>query len=553
MAGLALAVQIAILDRWPQFVANERVWRLGRFDAAFEHRWLERPIPGETQRWLDRLSSIEHGPVATTYRRRQNERYRKQRLAGPADLTLVNVGPGKRRKNSLYVALAVDATLSGAPASAMSWEYPDEPSSPFGTGELAQTAVDARRIVEAWGRGSKGVVSLRDPAHPARRWFTATNTDGQARFADYSEPDVTRTPAELAASHLASIDEHFGFPSIIIWRRADPPNQSPIPDDFFTRDRADGEALLAKLLGPGVDATVRNAAFDHVWYQQNLSHARWLVRALQRGACTILPDYLTDLANGVRHIDDAKPMPLTRIDGALLELLGAGQSTMHRGVIEVTVADTPRNRQLGLCFAEVETRSRRVDGLTSGTIELCIDHRSRERLGEDHPTYQAPLDGQPDPGQPPVPRQVSWIDTNRAPAPPESTRKTNCWNTAAAIANYLATAAPSTSLPIYRSAPLRPTIPEYLEMVGAVGQPRYVQTLAEADEIVRSWGPLAQGIVAAAHSKMSTHMFNVFCDADGETVRYLDGHTGEDGDFNFDVSWMRIGIVQLEARCHNFG
>lgn len=556
--GLRLALRLQLLDRFPLASSSEVLWTTLGVKHAFSVRWDGSAVSASTIRWYERLDRLAARLGRTKVVALRNQAIARSTSAGV--VALANAGPGQRHKNSFQVALAVDAHLGGAPSTALPWAEDADPvlaipiDHVVGSADdarLASNGLEARRIVASWGDGAKGIVSLRDPDLPAHCVFNAVNVGGEAIFLDYSDSATTHlwashrrnVDAEVRADQrLHRIDERSGFASVRLWRTADRPGVGALPDAFYDLGRDVAAEIVDAALPVDMSIDRRRTAFNRIWAVGDLRYARWLVTQIQRGACTLDPHHYDLLANG----RTSELSALTDHDDALLQLVGMGSIHMAADIAEIAVADTLHSRRLIDRFVPVVIRAGLIDGLEHDVIEACISDAARQRLAETAPSFR-PLSLDISVALPVSTnrsvRRPSWVDVNRGAG--DGTRRTNCWNTASAVANYLSTAAPSMSLPIYRAAPLRPTIPDYLKMVGATGSPLFVADLAEADTVVSAWGPSRHGLVVASLNDWSTHIFNVV--HDGERIRYLDAHTAEEGDFNFDVRWQRIGVVEVGA------
>lgn len=555
VTSLSLALALVIVDRWPHRLGDGRLWQNHSIQEAFRFRWSSQPPPVEAQGWLDRAERLQQGQIVRSFQRLRDKRLQRRSLRQRGDLSLTNAGPGRRTKNGLQVALAVDAGLGSSPATAMPWSESSDPVlavrvdrvvAVIGAVSLASSRLEAQRIAESWGVGAKGIVSVRDPAHPSHHVFNVVNREGEIVFLDYSASArvtltgrvvVSSQPEQLAETYLASIDEAFAFPSIRIWRTQNVPHRSRLPDDLLSLEpkslRATIEAELPDDLSKaGIDSVVaRITAFGKI------SYAGWLVEQINRGSCTLLPGDYPSLVEA----NDSNLEPLTALDEALVTLARSGHVRLSSEFVEVTASANCRNRQLAKMFVGATWLTEPVDGLAHYTFELRIDHKARERLREAAPRFYPPTT-RFSYGSRAEARLPSWVDSNRPLSP--GTRKTNCWNTAASVAEYLTSGAPSSSLPIYREAPLRPTISEYLQLMKAQSTV-FVADRQQCDRFVSSWAAHTHGLVVASLTDFSTHIFNVYFD--GTKVRYLDGHVGVDGGFNFDIRWLRIGVVELGA------
>ncbi len=557
-SDLILALRLQLLDRFPHAASSEVLWTAAGVKHAFSVRWEDTPVSSGAIEWYQRFDRFADAQAFAALASCRHRFIAWSMRDGSAEFA--NAGPGQRHKNSFQVALAVDAHLEGAPATALPWAEDADPVlavaidraiETVDEARLANSAVEARRIVESWGPGAKGVVSLRDPTSPAHRVFNAVNLGSETRFLDYCESSRTRiwaarratVDAELRADQrFQTIDERSGFASIRLWRTADCPGAGVLPEELYDYDRGVARSAVEQVLPVAMPAGRREAAFDRLWTVADLRYASWLVNQIRRGACTLDPQHYQLLEEG----QAASLLPLTDHDDALLGLAELGAVSMVDGVAEITVPDTGLSRSLVARFVPAAIRSGAIDGLDDRSLQVCIDDTARQRLAENRPEFRPLVDVVDQPYCSPTlraTRRPSWIDANRGAG--NGTRRTNCWNTASAVGTYLSSGAPSTSLPIYRTAPLRPTIPEYLKMVGATNPPVFVADRSEADAVVAAWGPRRHGLVVASLSEWSTHIFNVV--HDGLQIRYLDAHTAEEGDFNFDVRWQRIGIVELGA------
>lgn len=548
-----------MLDRWPSAAAHPALWRGLGIRHAFDLRWQSEALPDNVAAWHDRLNQI---PGSKPAKRIAAWRIAQLTNHFKSEPRFANVGPGPRHKNSFQVAIAIDSYFDGAPASALPWSYNEDPILTVAVESivadarpavLAKSEGHARKIIASWGAGAKGIVSVRDPNHPTHRVLNVISEVGEpehVKFCDYSKTlridligrlITVDAPSVAAATHLSSIDERDGFASIRLWRTADLRNSSRLPAGLFTQPKAVARANVSELLPCDMPDASQREFFDRLWFFGNHAYGDWLLTQVDRGACTFDPGQLARLGTG-------EPLtPLTRLDSSLCWLAGHGIATLAGSIVEITVPDVPETcRHLTAIgdadFENVAIRRGPIDGLQTGFVEVCIGNEALSRVGTEQASYEPPWLGDSTPttvGR----RNSSWIDANRALG--YGSRKTNCWNTASAVANYLSTGAPSTSLPIYREAPLRPTIPQFLAMLGVAEPTSFVNSREEATGIVESWGKHTHGLVLAAWSPMSTHIFNVV--HDGSSIRYLDGHTAEDGDFNFDVRWERVGIVPVST------
>ena len=575
MLAPVTALRLQVLDRWPLAAARPLLWSGFGIGQAFDLRWNSEDLPTDVSRWYRRFDQLPDSAQVRRFRSARSRRLTKPFDQLRPDKRFANVGLGARHKNSLHVAIAIDSYLDGAPATALPWPYDSDPvvevavESAVSSASAPTIAIDetqARQIVASWGAGSKGIISVRDPGHPTHRVFTVlapTDAADDVRFFDYSRAmvvswsgrcTVAASPEETALRHLGSIDTQSGFASIRLWQTSRLPDHNQLSPGLFQGSAQDARDQIELQLPPEMPTSARTHAFRRLWFFGDHDYAHWLLNQIDRGACTFDPG---DLATLCRNPDELTA--LTRLDGALVALARAASASMSGATIELTVTDSEMVRRHLGCFDSdtsrrdsLVVRSGAIDGLATGTIEIWIGPQALNRVGISPANYHPPVNnGSPNSlgdqnhadgalAESPS-RRLCWIDANRGAG--DGSRKTNCWNTAAAIANYLATGAPSTSLPIYRTAPLRPTIPEYLSMLGVRNSPRFVTDRQEADDEVAGWPPNTHGVVLAAWSAMSTHVFNVVFD--GITIRYLDGHTAEDGDFNFDVRWERIGIVAV--------
>lgn len=548
--AILLAVGALVLDRSPH-IAVRTVWWNTVCRDAFVYRWQDRPLPQQAQRHYDQLIKLQRSKPVRWVRH-----VRFDRLARVADkpLDLVNIGPGLRLANDLGVAVAVDACLAGRPAQALAWSSQADAAlsvdlaaavGSSGFPEIAGTRAEAAAMVSAWGPGAKGIVSIREPTFAHHRVINAICGPNGERFLDYSGTNRSTLAgglkrvcdAENAAERvLARIDPSSGFASIHLWRGRDLPNSLDLPDNLFDRSVADRRYAIARILPDAMAVELQALVADRVEAARDLSYARWLIRQVQRGACTVAPeDYQALVAGRLSFV------ALTRHDSALKHLVENGRALLGGTTVETTVSDTECNRSLAALFSGALVRRGAIDGLPAGYFEIQLSHTARQRSYEQDTRYEPPLDDL-DPSCPVgVPRNWSWIETNRVVSP--GTRRTNCWNTAAGVANYLAGGGLSSSLPIYADAPFRPTITEFLALVHARGPTSFVANIAEARAIAESWGPGRHGVVAAALNQHSTHMFNVV--NDGALVRFIDGHSGMPGDFNFETKWMRIGVAEI--------
>ncbi len=544
---------------------------------AFNLRWESAQLPAnsaqlpaDTASWYDRIDRLDDAPPAKwLYKQRCRNLLRHFE---PAE-RFTNVGVGPRHKNSFQVSLAVDSYLDGAPATAMPWTGDDDPVvavpihrlfDGIGPAALAVHATHAREIVSTWGEGAKGIISVRDPQHPTHRVFNVIAQDATAdgvRFVDYSavdhrSPQADQQAEHAAMQHLSAIDERSGFPSIRLWRTADLPGFQKISSQTLAGPQPAARAEIDRYLSSEMPASARRETADRILFFRDHNYTRWLLTQINRGACTFDPRQLHQLS-----CNPAILIPITRLDSILWHLALRSTTTVVGPTVEFSVVDSdevgpPLSELLAGLGApgsrrdSLVVRRGRIDGFDSATVGIAAGQRVLDRIGDDAATYAPPLPPPTGPKALPPSRRFSWIDANRPQRtvaaqdePPVGARKTNCWNTAAAVANYLSTGAPSTSLPIYVAAPLRPTIPAYLSMLGVTDTPTFVHDQPQANAVAAGWGPNSHGIVLAAWSSMSTHVFNVVVDDSG--IRYLDGHTAEDGDFNFDVRWERIGIVKV--------
>ena len=544
------AIGLQVLDRWPRRASHRSAWKSLGVDRAFALRWESLPPPPEVARWHQRFDRLAYtGPV------RAVRSWRSAQLSN--DFTphprLVNVGLGPRHKNSFHAAVAADVYLAGHPATALPWAGAEDPIIAVavedaipGTRQVVFVAneEETRKRAAAWGPGAKGIVSVRDPQHPTHRVFNVISrgsTSADVEFVDYSDP--RQDPHEAAHNHFGRIDEHSGFASIRLWQTSDLPDARRLPHDVFADPQAaESRRSVIEQLPESMPEAAQLHAVNRILFIGDHAFANWLLTQIDRGACTFDAAQLARL-----HLDWSRLEPLTGIDSALLDLAATGSIGHATDRIEITIADTRRTRRnlamLGHAsdHQTLGIRSDPLDGLRDDTIEVVLDRSTLDRVGVEPAHYQPPAQLGSNASQLVPARDHSWVDANRGRG--EGSRKTNCWNTAAAVAGYLSTGAPSMSLPISRAAPFRPTIPEYLRMVQATASPVFVSGQIEAEDVVASWGPAHHGLVLAAWSEISTHVFNVV--HDGRAIRFLDGHTAEEGDFNFDVHWQRIGIVPV--------
>ncbi|MEE9417061.1 MAG: toxin glutamine deamidase domain-containing protein [Acidimicrobiales bacterium] len=555
MNSLLLALGLVLVDRWPHRLGDARLWKINFVAQAFDYRWSLRPAPPAAQRWVERMARVESGTVAQTIRGYRHRQVQRLTSRHPGDPRMTNLGPGPRTKNTMQVALAVDARLDGCATTAMPWSESGDPvleisvdrvARTQGVVGLASTRQEAQRIAESWGPGAKGVVSVRDPGHPSHHLFNVVNRGGDVAFLDYSTAvkqsrigglSFVGSPEDQAECHLANIDEAFAFPSVRIWRTQNIPGRSRLRDDLLCLDFESLRSAIDASLPETMSSSDRDLVAARIATFGSIDYAVWFIEQITRGACTLLPGDFGCLAGqGQLEVE-----PLTALDRAVLTLADDGHVRLVGQFVEITTRDTQHNRDLASLFLGATLLTELVDGLAWETFEVRIDHKARERLREPLPVYSPPAPGKAQ-AEPAPPRRHSWADSNRVLSP--GTRKTNCWNTAASVAEYLESGATSSSLPIYREAPFRPTIREYLQLMNA-GPTVFVADKHDCDHVVSAWPAHSHGLVVAALSESSTHIFNVYFD--GCRVRYLDGHVGVDGDFNFDIRWQRIGVVRLGA------
>lgn len=416
----------------------------------------------------------------------------------------------------------------------MPWNHHEDPvlvidvhavAPTIGALERAKTRQEAHARVQAWGPGAKGILSVRDPDHTFHRLLNVTNTRGRVDFLDYSR---TGEPKRNADEVLRQLDGSSPFAGIQLWRTQNLPGQSRIPDDLLTQSPDDIHRHVAAAVGDRFDEHESKLISDRIRFFDDFSYAVWLIEQCRRDACTFLTGEI-DARNG------ASVQPLTSPDRALVSLRRHGRLTRFGDEMQMILPDTPRVRETLAGFAGTSIRQGAIDGLLAGWIEAVLPEASLESY--DGPIPDATDD---DPAAAPPTRGFSWVDTNRAMSPGQ--RKTNCWNCTAAVAHWLSRAEPTTALPIYPKSSFRPTIPQYLDAMDA-GPTAFVDSRQGLEAIVRSWAPGSHGVVIASFNPSSTHMFNVVFD--GESVRYLDGYIGREGDYNFDITWERLAVAPL--------
>lgn len=558
LTGLRRAFGLWLLDHRPTVAARPVVWTWLAGGEAFRTRWEARPLPTGVERWHGRLVAAgRSAPVRAAQRWRHRRTARSTAAIG---LRAADAAPGPPSVNWLGVAIAVDSHLDGHPASAVAWTAGTDPvltvdlvavHPTVGHSESATDRRQTERIVAAWGPGAKGIVSVRVPGDPRHHVLNATTDDaGTVAFAlhragvrrDWTgRVQVVGDPCSAADEVLARVDPDDGFASIRLWRTADLPDAAGITERFPALSATERRSVLDAVLPAAMPEEHRTVAAAWCDAFPEPASVRWFVQQVRMGASTLLPSQLEDLVAG--RLEDL-PVPLTRVDAALHTLARHGTLSLRGPFVEGTVTDGDEVQRAIDAFATVELFADTVDGLAPGTRWICIPAMARARTDLDDPRYEPP---EPVPSVPagpasrPEPRRWSWIDVNRGLG--VGTRRTNCWNSAAAVAAYLTHGSVSSSLPIHPEFPLRPTIPEYLAMMGVEARPVFVRDLAEADEAVRAWGDGRHGLVIASLNRTSTHLFNAYVH-DG-AVRYVDGHSGQDGRFNFDTRWERIGVAPL--------
>jgi len=537
-------LRLHALDRWPVHVSNERVWELGRFEEPFGCRWNGDPVPEQAQRAFDRMrASTEQlmtSGMAQRARHALFERQAHKTLRAAVPLDAVNRGFGGRRSNTLHVALAVDAHWDGNPSSALPWNGNEDPilvvdvhdvAPTFGPLERAKTRADAERRVREWGPGAKGIVSVRDPNETFHRIVNVCNRDGQIAFEDWSRPghDAVASADDI----LANLDGSSPFAGIQLWRTQNLAGGSRLPDDVLHRSSCEQASLIAEAMPAEASVEAQRRTLNKIVYLDDFQYAAWLLERTRRGACTFLGTELDQLSlpGGAAAFDGA----ITDCDQALVALASVGSVYRFGDVIEMVVPDTDEVRAIVAGFEGAVIRDTAVEGLATGWIEVVLNEDSLNGwTGAGPPSIAQQRTSVP-------PRRFSWVDVNRALGPGQ--RKTNCWNCSASVAVWLSDQAPSTALPIYPGSGYRPTIPQYLEAMGASARPTFVLHRAELEAAVRTWPPHTHGLVVASLSVASTHMFNVAFD--GEEIRYYDGYIGRFGGYNFDVTWEKLAVVPL--------
>ena len=569
-ADWALASRLVLIDRVPHLVDRSTVWTALRLDDAFRYRWEKVPPDALVQQRYDTLVGLEFAAPVASVRSRRDRAIARDRYERGFRIVDANMGPGRRLSNSLQVAVAVDASLGGAPATALDWRSNRDPVRVFDIATLpgmhqavrVDGEAEARRVVASWGPGAKGIVSVRDPGHVHHRVMNTRNMSGDVVFLDYSSrpmPPSGHHEAQARADEvLGCIDTTSPFASVMLWRSTDIAGECRLPDDWLQLPSALARRRFVRALEAGgsrVSPEVVDAAIAKARFFNDRSYTNRLLEALIRGECTFGTAAMAALGT------PNAPLPLTGLDHAVSELARHGELRVLGGALECAVADNDETRAAAACFGAVVRWTSPLDGVAPGSVEYRITADQWQRLDSNNPRDVAPpvvaqaVPAEPAPAEPVPPRQASWIDVNRAFGPGQ--RRTNCWNCSSAVANWVRTGAASTGLPVYRDAPFRPTIPEFLAMVGAADRATYLeyQSREAADAVVRRWGPSTHGLVVASLTEHSTHIFNVVVAADGVTTRYLDGHTGTDGVTNFDNPWLKIGLVRLEgsvAASHRF-
>ena len=537
-------VRLHALDRWPVYVSDDRVWEYGRFEEPFGCRWNGDPVPERAQHAFDVIASTAQqlmtSAVARRARQKLFERQAQRTLRATVPLDSVNRGFGGRKSNTLQVALAVDAHLDGNPASALAWNGNEDPilvvdvhdvAPTFGPLERAKTRAEAERRVREWGPGAKGIVSVRDPNQTFHRIVNVSNRGGRVAFEDWSRPGHNAVHA--ADDVFAHLDGTSPFAGIQLWRTQNLSDGSRLPDDVLLRSRDEQEALVAAALSSSVTETARRRTVARIVLLHDFHYAAWLLERTRRGACTFLGTELDQLTIPGRAA--AFDGAITNCDEAIVSLASVGRMHQFGDTLEMVVPDTTHIRAVVGGFEEAVIRDTVIEGLTSGWIEVVLNEASLNGWSADvAPSLVRERKSVPE-------RSFSWVDVNRAFGPGQ--RKTNCWNCSAAVAVWLSDHAPSTALPIYPGSGYRPTIPQYLDAMGASGKPTFVANRADLEATVRTWPAQTHGLVVASLSAASTHMFNVAFD--GDEVRYYDGYIGRFGAYNFDVTWEKLAVVPL--------
>jgi len=537
-----MAARLHALDGWPVVVSDPRVWDRLAFEEPFDFRWNDKPVPDGPQRAYDAIAAtrtrIRDAAVSQRLRSISNRRIERHRTERDCSVADCNTGRGGRVANTLQVALTVDTHLDGFAASAMPWNNSEDPilvvdvhdvASTIGALERAANRAEATERAVAWGPGAKGIVSVRDADHAFHRVFNVMNHGGVITFVDYSRAGTDDAVGDAAAV-LAALDGGSPFAGIQMWRTTNMAGWSRLPDDVLDRQQNEATRIIADALPSHLDAEVRAQAADKVVFFDNFDYAVWLLERAHRGACTFLTPEVAALGSGVR------PEPVTECDRALVGLAERGRVTTYADEVEITINDGEGVRATIAGFDGAAVRSGPIDGLPSGVVQIVLNESCLAGYDGRAPALAA----EPAPDTV-AERHFSWIDVNRVISPGQ--RKTNCWNASAAVAELLRAGAPSTALPIYPKSSFRPTIPQYLEAIGIAEPVTFVADGPAAADLVRSWPDGTHGLVVASLNDSSTHMFNVVLDAG--RVRYLDGYIGREGDYNFDITWQRIGVARI--------
>lgn len=547
VSAWSFAARLHALDRWPVVVSDPRIWNRMHFAEPFGCRWKDHPVPPEAQRAFDSMDhaaeTVRRNPGVVAARKTLDRRTAQRRLDRGSQVEDCNVGRGGRTANTMQVAIAADAHLDGATATAMPWNDHRDPVlvcdvhsvvPTMGGLERARTRAEAEDLVRAWGPGAKGIMSVRDPNETFHRLLNVTNRQGVIAFLDYSRG---ADPVVTADAVLRNLDGSSPFAGIQLWRTRNIPEQSRLPDDVLRRSDTEVRDALAAALPDLRGTNAIDQVADRIRFFDDFGYVAWITERCHRDACTFLASEIDALP----YRRDAQP--ITTTDAALLMLIRHGRLQRYGEELQILLPDDETTRKILAGFAETKLRSGPIDGLPPGWIEAVIAESALEK-------YEGPpLDGDAEiPTTNPIPdRTFSWIDVNRAMSPGQ--RKTNCWNCTASVAHWLQHHEPSTALPIYPKSSFRPTIPQYLRAMGA-GDTTFVGDRSGLEAVVRSWPPNSHGVVVASFNPSSTHMFNVV--RDGDRIRYLDGYVGRDGDYNFDITWEKLAVAPLGAVHHDF-